>query len=169
MVEPTIATPEEAAREYAAVRTAVGLVDRSDLGLVEVTGRDRATFLHAMLSNDIKSLAAGQGRTAAFLDVHGKVQALLLVWALEDRILIVTPTGLAAKTVQGLDHYLFSEKATLRDATGELALLMLAGPQAPALAERLTGAAPAPEPWANLAGRFEDADVRLVRGGGETG
>jgi folate-binding protein YgfZ len=169
MVERTVDTPEEAARQYTAVRTAVGLVDRSDLGLVEVTGRDRASFLHAMLSNDVKSLEPGQGRTAAFLDVHGKVQALLDVWALPDRILLVTPPGLAAKTLQGLDHYLFSEKAVLRDATGELALLMLAGPGAPALAERLAGASPASEPWASVAGRFEGTEVRLVRGGGETG
>src|SRR2546422_3776650 len=49
------------ATEYAAVRRGVGLVDRSDLGIVEVTGRDRATFLHAMLSNDVKSLSAGRG------------------------------------------------------------------------------------------------------------
>lgn len=168
-MEWTAEARERAATEYRAVRTGVGLVDRSDRGLIEVTGRDRASFLHAMLSNDIKSLGPGQGRTAAFLDVHGKVQALLYVWALEDRILIVTPPGLAAKTVQGLDHYLFSEKAALRDATGELALLMLVGPGAPALAERLTGASPPAEPWASARGRYDGEPMPVVRGGGETG
>jgi folate-binding Fe-S cluster repair protein YgfZ len=43
--------------EYAAVRQGVGLIDRSDADVLEVTGRDRVTFLHAMLSNDIKALA----------------------------------------------------------------------------------------------------------------
>ena len=79
--------------EYLAVREAVGLVDRRDLGVVEVSGRDRATFLNALLSNDVKSLAAGQGCAATLLDIHGKVQALLLVWVLEDRVLLLTPAG----------------------------------------------------------------------------
>ncbi len=169
MIRAITPSTEPAAAQYAAVRTAVGLVDRSDWGLIEVSGRDRAAFLHAMLSNDIRSLQPGQGQAAAFLDVHGKVRALLYVWALEDRLLLVTPPGLAARTVEGLDHYLFAEKAVLRDATGELALLLLAGPQAPGLAERLAGAAPPAEPWAGVAGRFEGVDVRLVRGGGESG
>jgi folate-binding protein YgfZ len=157
------------AAEYAAVRHHVGLVDHGNMGVLEVTGRDRAAFLHAMLSNDVKSLAPGQGCQAAFLDVHGKVQALLMVWALEDKILVVTPAGAAATTNEALDKYLFSEKAYFRDATGELSLLVLAGPEAPALAERLTGTAPPAGPWSHLAARLGDVDVRLVRGAGETG
>ena len=33
------------------------------------------------------------GIAAAFLDVHGKVQTLLTIWALEDRLLLLTPPG----------------------------------------------------------------------------
>lgn len=157
------------AAEYAAVRLRVGLIDRNDLGVVEVTGRDRTTFLHAMLSNDVKSLAAGRGATAAFLDVHGKVQALLTLWALEDRVLVLTPPGESAKTIQALDHYLFSEKAYLKDVTGERALVMLAGPDAAPLVEKLTGATAPATAWDNIAARLAETEVRLVRGGGETG
>src|SRR5262245_21171545 len=157
------------ATEYAAVRRGVGLIDRSDLGVVEVTGRDRATFLHAMLSNDVKSLTAGHGAAAAFLDVHGKLQTLLVFVALDDRVMLLTPAGDGAKTIQALDHYLFSEKAYFKDVTGEMALLLLAGPEAPAAVERLTGTALPIAAWANTTARLAGADVRLVRGGGETG
>ena len=157
------------AGEYEAVRRGAGLIDHGNLGVLEVTGRDRASFLHAMLSNDVKSLAPGQGCQAAFLDIHGKVQTLLLVWVLDDKILVVTPGGMGVKTNEALDRYLFSEKAYFRDATGERSLLMLAGPEAPAPAERLTGARP-PEPrWSHVAARLGEVDVRLVSGGGETG
>ena len=159
----------DAAAEYAAVRHGVGLIDHGNLGVLEVTGRDRASFLHAMLSNDVKALGPGQGCQAAFLDIHGKVQTLLLVWALEDRILVVTPGGGAAATNEMLDRYLFSEKAYFRDATGELSLLLLAGPEAPALAERLTGTRPPDTPWSNTIARLGAIETRLVRGGGETG
>lgn len=157
----------DAAAEYAVVRQAAGLLDRSDAGVLEVTGRDRAAFLHAMLSNDVSSLTPGQGCAAAFLDVHGKVQVLLLVWALPDRLLVLTPHGMAGPTVEMLDKYLFAEKAIFRDATGERSLLMLAGPEAPGLAHRLTGT-PVPEgAWAHTEATLDGVAVRLVRGGGE--
>jgi folate-binding protein YgfZ len=159
----------DAAAEYAAVRRGVGLLDRSPDGVLEVTGRDRAAFLHAMLTNDVKSLAAGQGCAAALLDVHGKVQVFLLVWVLDERILVVTPPGLAEKTEQDLDKYLFSEKAYFRNATGERALFVLAGPEAPATAARLTGAAVPERFWSHVDTSVDGVAVRLVRGGAETG
>jgi folate-binding protein YgfZ len=163
---PVTATDEITA-DYRAVRTAAGLLDRSDRGVLEVTGRDRTSFLHAMLSNEVKSVGPGQGCSAAFLDVHGKVQVLIDVWALEDRLLVITPDGMADETLQSLDKFLFAEKVDLRDATGELAMLMLAGPDAPALAARLTGVTPGERPWANAPAKLAGADVRIVRGAGE--
>lgn len=142
----------DAAEEYRAARGGVGLVDRRDHGVVEVTGRDRAAFLHALLSNDVKALAPGQACAATLLDVHGRVQAVLLVWALDDRIRLVTPPGMAQKILEALDHYLFSEKAELRDASEETALFLLAGPEARAVAGRLAAGA-----------------ARVVGGVGETG
>ncbi|MGH7963898.1 MAG: aminomethyl transferase family protein, partial [Candidatus Binatia bacterium] len=47
--------------EYQAVRTKAGLIDLSFRVQVRVTGEDRITFLHGMLSNDIKGLRAGEG------------------------------------------------------------------------------------------------------------
>jgi folate-binding protein YgfZ len=161
--------PLSVAAECAAVREGVGLVDRSEHGVLEVTGRDRATFLHALVSNEVKALAPGQGCAATLLDVHGKVQFVLYLWVLGDKILILTPPGMAAQAMDAFDKYLFSEKAHFRDATGEWALLMLAGPRASALADRLAGTRPPEGAWSSVAGRIEGADVLLVRGGGETG
>src|SRR5256886_4326073 len=163
----------DALAEYHAARDAVGIADRSDLGVVEVAGRDRAKFLHALLSNDVAALATGQGCAAALLDVHGKVQVTLVALALDDRVLLLTPPGMGESTVAALDHYLFAEKVTLEDVTGQRALLMLVGPAAEETAKRLTGAAPPDAPWSHVAasldGPPEDIDARVVRGGGETG
>ena len=165
----TTDAPHDPAAEHAAVRRAVGIVDRSAHGLLEVTGRDRAKFLHAMLSNDVAALVPGQGCAATLLDVHGKVQVVLRVLALDDRMLLITPPDLAAKTNEALDTYLFSEKAYLRDATGEEAMMMLAGPEAAALAERLAGKVPDARPWSHVVGAVGGVSVRVVRGGSETG
>src|SRR5436305_845499 len=82
---------DESLADYHAARDAAGLVDRSDLGLVEISGRDRAKFLHALLTNDIAALGPGQGCAAALLDVHGKVQVTLIALAMDDRMLLLTP------------------------------------------------------------------------------
>ena len=146
----------DARAEYDAVRRHAGIVDRSGLGVLEVTGKDRTSFLHALVSNDVKALAPGQTCGATLLDIHGKVQLTLLVWALEDRVWLITPPGTAAFALEAFDKYLFSEKAYFADVTGDLALSMLAGPQAPAIVERVAG---------ELAG----VDVRRAPGVGETG
>src|SRR5215831_16964416 len=131
-----MAAPEE----YACVRSRVGLLDRGDFGVLELTGRDRATFLHALVSNEIKALGAGQGCAATLLDVHGKVQVVVFVWVADDRIFVVTPPAMAAKTAEALDHYLFSEKVAIRDASPETALFVLVGPESRSTVERLAGA-----------------------------
>src|SRR5438132_287716 len=133
--------------EWALVRRDVGLLDRGHHGVVELTGRDRATFLHALLSNEIKALGPGQGCAATLLDVHGKVQVVVSVWVADDRIFVVTPPAMAAKTAEALDHYLFSEKVVIRDVSGETALFLLAGPKARETSERLMGASPPESPW----------------------
>ena len=158
-----------ASEEYALVRRQVGLLDRTDFGVLELTGRDRASFLHALVSNEIKALGPGQGCAATLLDVHGKVQVLLFVWVADDRIFVVTPPAMAAKTSEALDHYLFSEKVAIEDVSREKALFVLAGPQARATSERLTGARPPENPWSHVVATLGDTPVRLVSGGGETG
>ena len=160
-----VSSHDESLADYRATRDAVGVVDRSDLGVVDVGGRDRAKFLHALLSNDIASLAPGQGCAAALLDVHGKPQVLLLVWALDDRLLLLTPPAMGESTVAALDHYLFAEKVVLADATGERALLMLVGPAADETVKRLTGVVPPDAAWSHVAGSLDGIEARVVRGG----
>src|SRR3989442_9628285 len=157
------------AEEYALVRRGVGLLDRGHFGVLELTGRDRATFLHAVVSNEVKALGPGQGCAATLLDVHGKVRVVLVVWVAADRIFVVTPPAMAQKTAEALDHYLFSEKVVIRDVSGEMALLVLVGPKAPETSERLMGARPPATAWAHVEGKLGEIPLRLVSGGGETG
>jgi folate-binding protein YgfZ len=127
------------AREYHAARHAVALFDRSALGKVSVTGRDRLAFLQGMLTNDVKALAPGQGAPAAFLDAHGKVMALLVVYAAADRAWIELPSQMTAKTLETLDHFLISEKAEFEAVDDAFAILSLQGPDARRLLEGLAG------------------------------
>lgn len=157
------------ATEHRAVCSQVGLIDRSYSGVVEVTEKDRAGFLQGMLTNDVKRLGPGQGCAAAFLDGHGKVQALLSVLALDDRFLLILPGGAAPRVLELLDRFLFSERVSLREASGETAKLMLAGPAAASLIRDLAGAGLPHSEWHHVEATINGIPVRVVRGGDETG
>ena len=143
--------------------TGAGVSDRSMLGKVTVTGRDRAAFLQGMLSNDVKALQPGEGCPAAFLDAHGKVIALLVAYALEDRILLELPAGSTEKFLHGIDKFLISEKAYFEAADEEYAILSIQGPDAEKILSGSSGATLDLAPYAHAEVSIAGAPVRVMR------
>jgi glycine cleavage system T protein len=152
------------AAEHEAVRERAGVIDRSDRGKIEVTGTDRATFLHGLVSNDVKALTPGQGNESALLDSHGKVTALLSVHCLPDRLVLETDRELTGPLLSAIDRYLFSERAELEDVTADWGILTVAGPGARKIVEQALGAAvPDLARRHHVAVPWEGAEVRIVR------
>jgi folate-binding protein YgfZ len=152
------------AAEHRAVREAVGLVDRSHRGKVDATGRDRTSFLHGMLSSDVKALQPGQGGPAAFLDAHGKVLSLMRVHCLADRLVLEMDRALVGPTLAGLDKLLISERVELEDVSDAWAILSLAGPGSRETVERLTGTPLARlPPHHHVAASWEGVLLRVTR------
>lgn len=116
--------------EYQAARTSAVLVDRSYRELLRVTGEDRVSFLHGMVTNDVQGLSAGQTTYAALLTAKGAMVADARLWRREEDVLLDVEPGHGAKVRDALDKYLISEDAELHDATGEFGLLSLFGPRA---------------------------------------
>lgn len=127
--------------EHAAVRQWAGLIDRSHRGKIRVTGRDRATFLHALLTNDINALSPGQGCLAAFLNVQGKVVSLMAAHVLPDAIFLEVPDSITAKTLETFDKFLISEKAYFEEVTERWGIVGLHGPEAKGFLAELSGRA----------------------------
>jgi len=152
------------AGEHRAVRSAAGLLDRSHRGKLEATGRDRVGFLQGMLTNDVKVLGPGQGCWAALLDAHGKVVSLLVVHALEDRLVLELDPGLTAKTLEALERHLISERVEFRDAGGEWGILGCHGPEARPVVEAFLGRALPPlAPWHHAPLGLDSTAGRVVR------
>jgi glycine cleavage system T protein (aminomethyltransferase) len=150
--------------EHAAIREGAGVIDRSWRGAIGATGRDRAAFLHGMLSNDIQALTPGQGCEAAFLDAHGKIVSLVRVHCLTDRLLLELDRALVEVTLETLDRFLISERVEFEDVSGREGMLTLAGPAAREAVEKLLGAAlPELPPRHHVAANVDGATVRVVR------
>src|ERR1700733_7461186 len=113
-------------REQRAMTEGRVLVDRSNRGVVKVTGRDRLSWLHSLTSQDLERLAPGSTREALILSPQGHLE----------HHLTLTDDGTATwmhvepHTAKALVDYLNSMRFMLRveveDLTGELVVQTLA-------------------------------------------
>ncbi|XXF77069.1 glycine cleavage T C-terminal barrel domain-containing protein [Myxococcaceae bacterium GXIMD 01537] len=127
--------------EYEAARRAVALHDASYRESLRITGEDRASFLHGMVTQEVKNLPPGMAAYAAMVTVKGAMVADARILKRQGDLLMDLEPGTGARVREFLDKYLISEDAELHEATGEFALLRLLGPQAGAVLSAALGAA----------------------------
>jgi len=153
---------------YEAVRQRAGALSRVDLGRLVVSGRDRASYLQGLLSNDIAALGAGRGCYAVYLTAQGRMITDLHVYELGDVILLTLPLEVKDSVLTKLDQFIFSEDVQLGDVTSTLGSRTVIGPDAAALVSRaLLGVefatlAALPE-HGSVRGQFKDQPVIVLR------
>jgi folate-binding protein YgfZ len=103
------------------------LFDLGARGDIVLTGKDRATFLQGLVTNDVVKLAEGGGCAAAFLSAKGKLQAICVVLADANGLVLDTPPELAAMVEALLRKYLVFADVTIEDHSAEASVLHLAG------------------------------------------
>ena len=116
---------------------------------IAVRGNDRASYLHGLLTNDIRALTPGTGCYASWLTPHGRMLTDLHVFELDDMILLDVPAELASATLQRLDRSLFSEDVQLSDLSQSLIPVWIHGPGAAAVVRQVLTAAPTVGSWAD--------------------
>ena len=83
----------------------------------EVTGKDARDFLHRILTQDVKGIAAGEGRASLFLTVRGRVVGDPFVWNLGDRLALTMAPRAAEATIPALERYVIADDVVFTDAT----------------------------------------------------
>ena len=104
-----------------------------------MSGRDRATYLQGLLTNDIPALQAGQGCYAAYLTPQGRMIADLWVYELGDVLLLSMLADVKTTVLSKLDQFIFTEDVQLGDVTSTFAALAAVGPAAGATVARVLG------------------------------
>jgi sarcosine oxidase, subunit alpha len=122
-------------RECLAVRNAVGAMDASTLGKIEVVGADAPAFLDRMYTNRMSNLAVGSIRYGLMLGLDGMVLDDGVAMRLaDDRYLVTTTTGGAATVLDRFEEWLQTEWPDLRvyctSVTEQWAVVAINGPQA---------------------------------------
>ena len=115
------------------IRQSAGLFEHFPRGLVQVRGADRHSFLHNLLTHDIKGLHPGQGKPACLLDRQGKIQFAATVHAAENELLLELDPHDVDSALEKLKKFLVSEDAQLNDVTHLYDAALCVGPDAPRL------------------------------------
>lgn len=88
-----------------------------DQVVVEVTGADRQTWLHSMLSQDIANLKPGDSREALLLTPQGRIEFVLGVLVAKEAVFLLTPAQALEPLTQHLGRMIFRSAVTVRVAT----------------------------------------------------
>ncbi|MSO77214.1 MAG: sarcosine oxidase subunit alpha family protein [Alphaproteobacteria bacterium] len=122
-------------RECLAVRNAVGVLDASTLGKIDIQGPDAGRFLDRVYTNLFSNLSLGRCRYGLMLKEDGMVMDDGVTTRLgPDHFLMTTTTGNAARVLDWLEEWLQTEWPELEvyctSVTEQWATITIAGPKA---------------------------------------
>ena len=131
------------ARECHAARTALGVLDATTLGKIDLQGPDVSEFLNRIYTNAWSKLEIGRCRYGLMLDENGMVMDDGVTSRLgEQHYLMTTTTGNAARVMSWLESWLQTEWPELKvyatSVTEQYATASLCGPNARRLMSELT-------------------------------
>lgn len=140
--------------EWRAARESVALFDTNCHAIAVLRGPDRVRYLHAIVSNDVRSLGEDEGTRALLLNPQGRILFELQIHAQHDQLLVLSHASVRDLMTSTLDKYIIMDDVELEDATDRLGTIAFEGPRAGIVASQLTGLAL--EGLADLAGENVD-------------
>jgi len=116
--------------QYRQLREECGLLERSERGLIRISGPDGAEYLQGQLTNDVEALSPGEGQYAALLDRKGHMQADMRVLRISaEEIWIDTEPEALTAALRHLEMYKIGRDVTVVDVGTERTILSLIGPR----------------------------------------
>lgn len=128
---------------YDALRGGAAWFEIEGRGRIRATGEDRVRLLHALATNHVQALAAGQGCYSFFLNAQGRVLADAHIFALEDALLIDSEAGARERLLAHIDGYIIADDVALEDVSERMNTTALEGPRSAEVLEKVGAPAPA--------------------------
>jgi folate-binding protein YgfZ len=127
-------------REYAIAKQSVALIDKNYLAYFSFAGSDRARYLNAILTNNVKDLQPGDGNISLLLNPQGRILAEIETQAESNRLLCISHAMIREQLAQTLEKFIIMDDVTLTDETASYGTLFLHGPQASAFLQSISAA-----------------------------
>ena len=80
--------------------------------MVDVTGADAATIVHNLTTNEVKSLAIGEGRESFITDVRGKTLGHCHLFREDGCLRMIGAAGQSERIAAHVERYTIREDAT---------------------------------------------------------
>ncbi|NCO73894.1 MAG: folate-binding protein YgfZ [Cyanobacteria bacterium] len=110
------------------IKNSLALIDRSNFGLLKVTGDDKLRFLHNQTTNDIQGLKVGEGCDTVFVNSTGRNIDLVSAYIQENEVLLLVSPAQNKKLYDWMDRYIFPfDKVGIKDITTEYKIFTLIG------------------------------------------
>jgi tRNA-modifying protein YgfZ len=145
-------------REQRMIEESAGIVDRSDRGVLRVTGPDRLSWLHSLTTQQLEGLAAGAAAQALVLSPNGHVEHHLTLTDDGTATWVHVEPGTAAALAEFLESMKFMLRVEVADVTQDSAVLTVLGPAAGDLVAGLEGVQASVNP-----GSFGTIDLIVAR------
>jgi folate-binding protein YgfZ len=121
-------------REQRALDGTGGFVDRSNRGVLTITGQDRLSWLHSLTSQHLMNLAPGVTAETLILDPNGHVEHHLTLSDVDETLWIHVEPGTATALAGFLNSMRFMLRVEVTDVSSDYAVLTVLGSER----ERLT-------------------------------
>lgn len=122
----------EKSPEYLAAIEGAACVRRSDRAMLRVTGRDRAAWLHNLVTHHVKTVGVGEGNYAFALNVKGRILFDLNLLVREDAILLDVDRRWAEPALKHFGKYIIMEDVQVAEAAELNGRAAMLGPKAAA-------------------------------------
>lgn len=110
------------------IKNSVALLNRSNYGLMTITGDDRVRFLHNQSTNNIQGLKVGEGCDTVFVNSTGRNIDLVSAYIQENQILLLVSPQQNKILYDWLDRYIFPfDKVVIKDISNDYQLFTLIG------------------------------------------
>ncbi|HEY4215591.1 MAG TPA: glycine cleavage system aminomethyltransferase GcvT [Gemmatimonadaceae bacterium] len=124
--------------EHKAVRESVGLFDVSHMGEFFVYGDRMVDFVNYVTTNDVAALTIGQVHYSTILNDRGTIEDDCLVYRFADKMMMVVNASNAEKDFAHIAPHAAKFGVRLENASDDMALLALQGPNAVSVLQPLT-------------------------------
>jgi folate-binding Fe-S cluster repair protein YgfZ len=90
---------------YNAAKTGAAIVRQDWVGILKLTGAERQSWLHGMVTNEVEKLAPGQGCYAGHLNAQGRLVAQMIVLVAEEEIWLLVERVATEKLAAVFDRH----------------------------------------------------------------
>lgn len=125
--------------EYDALRSHAIVVDRSHRGRIRFIGEKAGEALTGLVTNDVLSIAPGQGQYGAALTSKGKIVADLRIYAMDTGYLVDTTARAWPGWFSMVKKYVNPRVAGYRDESHAIRDIGVFGPDAPRIVAAVSG------------------------------